>query len=161
MLRQFILPLVWKERVQEWLWGSRRSSLFFSFERREGYCLSTEWASKQTNDPVFTPDHIDCKVNKKKAQVQGSPGTPRLALSAVTGLENLSVLCAAPATLSRRAAHKKQQLGYQAAKAVTHRSQNIQLSPSSLSAWAWLQDQGHTTYFMMAAALIAVSLWFG
>lgn len=159
MLRQFILPLVWKEGVQECFWGSRRRSLFLRFDRGEGYCLSTERASKQTNKPVSTSeDHIDCKVNKKKAQEQGSTGTPSLALSAVTGLESLSVLSAAPAASSRHAAHRKQQLSYQAVKPVTHRSQNIQLS--SLLTWTWLQDQGHTSYFMMAAALIVVSLWY-
>lgn len=121
--------------------------------------MSTERASKQTNDPDFSSeDHVDCKVNKKKAQEQGSTGTPRLALSAVTGLESLSVCCAAPATSSRRAAHRKQQLGYQGVKPAAHRSQDIQLSLSSLLTGTWLQDQGHTTYFMVAAALIVVSL---
>lgn len=95
--------------------------------------MSTEKARKQTSDPVFTSeDHVDCEVNKKKAQEQGSKGTPRLALSAVTGLECLSVLSAAPIALSRQAAHRKQQLGYQAVKPVTHRSQHIQLSLRSL-----------------------------
>lgn len=106
MLRQFFLPLVLKEGVQEWFWGSRRSSLFLRFEGGEQYFLSTERASKQTNDPVFTSeDHIDCKVNKKKAEEQGSIGTPRLALSDVKGLESLSVPSAAPTALRRCAAH--------------------------------------------------------
>lgn len=129
--------------------GEQEKQLVLRFEGGERYCLSTEKASKQTSDPVFTSeDHIDCEVNKKKAQEQGSTGTPRLAVSAVTGLESLSLLSAAPTTLSRRAADRKQQLGYQAVKPVTHRSQNIQLSPSSLLTQIWLQDQGHTTYLM-------------
>lgn len=58
---------------------------------------------------VFTTeDHIDSEVNKKKAKEQGSTGTPRLADSAVTGLESLSVLSAAPTALGRHAAQRKQ-----------------------------------------------------
>lgn len=118
--------------------------MFLRFDGGEQYCLSTERSSKQTNDPVFTSEHhVDCEVNKKKEQEQGSTGTPRLALSDVTGLESLSVLSASLTAL-RCAAHRKQQLGYQAVKPVTQRQNNTAV---------WL-----TTYFTMAAAPRVMSL---
>lgn len=58
-------------------------------------CLQKKQASKQMNTVFPSEDHIDYETNKRKAQKQDSTGTPRLAVSAVTGLERLSVLSAA------------------------------------------------------------------